>query len=279
MIKKTAYMAFPVLLCFITNVFAQEKADPGKAHDAVFTLQQIPDTLEGMLSRALQSSPDIRVAEADLLHAQASVKQVRLKVSQAVVGIYHDLNAQRTNLKHVKQELSRVQNLIELGRAGGESEIPHLQALSEGGARLARSEAMIRTILGIESPAAKPPETLEDLLANSFDANADIALAESVTARMLARLNQTRFKVMQEVADAFQARRVKRSALDMARRKLELAQHRVEKGLISKNDEMEPIQALIESEAELMQIEAHIRYLLGLGGKIQSKKQGPEKGE
>jgi hypothetical protein len=35
---------------------------------------------------------------------------------------------------------------------------------------------------------------------------------------------------------------------------------------------MAAVQAVVEAEAELMQIEAHIRYLLGLGGIFPSRK-------
>jgi hypothetical protein len=274
MFKKIVIIVLPVLLSLAPIVFAQEGAETaGQAQEEALAFQQIPDSLEGMIARALQSSPDIQVAEADLLYAQASLKQVRFEVSQQVVEVYHELKVLNSKQESVKRELARFNQLMEAGLTGPEEEIPLLHALFETGAEKARAEAMMRTILGVE-PSAKLPESLEELLAGSFDNNPEIALAESKLARMDARFNQTRLEVTGEVTNAFHARRVKRNALDMAMRSLQLVQQRIKEGLLSKENEMEPIQVMIESEAELMKVEAHIRYLLGLEGKLQSKKKG-----
>jgi len=270
MYKKIADIILPVIILQVLfnlhpNAIAQDKADQVKGDQVIYKLQQIPDTLEKMLAHALKSSPDIQVAEADILHARAAMKQVRLEVSQAVIEIYHDLKVKESKLEQATKQLSRVHQLISEGLATRETEFEFYQALAEAKAGVARSQAMLRTMIGIEPNAAKTPQTLEDLLAASFKANAEIALADSMLSRMDAKLNQARCKVTLEVTNAFHRRRVHQNAHDMAKMQLGRVQKMIKDGLCSDDHSIEPIQAIIESEAKIMQVEAHIRYLLGLG--------------
>jgi hypothetical protein len=111
------------------------------------------------------------------------------------------------------------------------------------------------------------------MLAIALSSNGEIMLAQADLIRMDARLNQTRLQMTEEVTIAFQTGRVKKNALNNAEKVLQMIKERGSQGIVSKEEELSAFQAKIEAEAELARIEAHIRYLLGLGGTVHSRKR------
>jgi hypothetical protein len=81
--------------------------------------------------------------------------------------------------------------------------------------------------------------------------------------RMQARSDQVRLKVTEEVTIAHQTRRAKRNALDQAKRRLQRILELRDQGMVGPEEEYPAYQAVFEAEAELVQIEARLRYLMG----------------
>jgi|GEM_PF-2095167 len=254
--------------------FAQaEQASEKPSEEKIVTLQKIPSSLEAMLARALEANPDILVAEADHYHAQTVVKQMRLRVSQALIEAYHQLKMRQNALQDARHKYARMERLFKEGLLDEDSLITHRQGLLPADAAVAEIEAMIRGIMGVDPLSGKTPESLEEMLTIALRSNGEIMLAEADLIRMDARLNQTRLKVTEEVTIAFQMLRITKNALGFAQHVWQKTEVLVDKNLDSKDAERSAFQAMIEAEAELVQFEAHIRYLLGLGGIVQARKK------
>ena len=109
------------------------------------------------------------------------------------------------------------------------------------------------------------PEKLEDMVSKALESNGEIALAEAGLARMEALLNQVRLKVTQEVSTVFHQQRLMDKTLALAQEQLQVIQIQAEGGRVPDDKVRDARQALLKIEAERMQDEAYVRYLLGLG--------------
>jgi len=257
-----------ILAAFTSWSYAQEKPQEKQGTEKpsekkVFALKKIPSSLEEILACALKSNPDIVVAEADLYHAQAKLKQARLKVSHALVEAFQQRKIRQLALEGAKKNYERMKLLSETGRLNDDDLNTHRQALSEAESSLTETEAMIAAVIGQDPISQKNPGSLEALLAIALQSNGEILLAKADLLRMDARSNQIRLQVTEEVTVAYQMRRVNKHALDTAKRMLQLTLNRIEQGIISSEEELPVFQAMIETEAELARTEARIRYLMG----------------
>ena len=267
-----------VLTAFTSRSFAQGEQESEKPAEAkTVALQKLPSSLEEMLGRALGSNPDIQVAEADIHHAHAKVKQIRMKVSHALVGAFLHRNLRREALEIAKSKYTNMKILVEAGRTDSESLFTHRQALTLAEAALVETESMIRGLVGMDPSSGKTPDLLEKTLTMAFQSNGEIALAKADLIRMDARSNQIRLKVTEEVTITYQTRRSKMNALVIVKKVYQRAQERVEQGLLREDEKLTAFQAVIESEAELIRAEAHLRYLLGLGGTVHSREKSQSK--
>jgi len=260
-----------ILVVGTTLAFAQ--AEDGKSpvdKEKTFTLQKLPSSLEEMLSRALEANPDICVAKADLQYAYARVKQVRLKISQALVEAFQARHVRKEALKIEKSKYENMHKLVESGHLQKESLFPQRQSLAAAEAALAETESMIRGLAGIDPVSGNTPDSLEKALSQAFQSNGEIGLTKADLIRMEAKLNQIRLKVSEEVTITFQVQRSKRNALVVAEKMFHKVQTRAEEGVLPEHEKLAAFQAVIEAEAELARVEARLRYLLGLGGVLRS---------
>jgi hypothetical protein len=239
-------------------------------------LQKLPSSLEAMLGVALDSNPDIQVADADLNHAHAKLKQVRLKVSHALVEAFQQrhlrleaLEIARTNYAGMKTRAD--DGLITRAELSGAR-----QSLTATEVALTETESVIRALTGLNPTSGKTPEGLEEAMTTAFQYNGEVALAEADLVRMDARSNQVRLKVTEEVSITFQTRRSVLNALAVAEKNFQRMQAKVEKGLVHEEEKLVAFQGVIEAEGELVRIEAHLRYLLGLGSIRKKSESGAD---
>lgn len=113
----------------------------------------LPDSLEAMLARALESNPDLALVEAKLAAARAHVSQTRLRVAQQVTM----LHVERTRLTKLRDIVARrlveTQRRIEAGVVSITELTEATLAVAEADADLARTEAELRYVLGLGLPA------------------------------------------------------------------------------------------------------------------------------
>jgi outer membrane protein TolC len=69
------------------------------------------ESLEQLLAKALQQSPEVQIAEAKLREAEANLRQTRLQLAQKLVETYNALESQRTLLSKAEAALDRAQKL------------------------------------------------------------------------------------------------------------------------------------------------------------------------
>lgn len=243
----------------------QSKPDDQSKKAPTVKMEKIPSDLGAMLALAFERNPDIRLAEADLRHAMLEMYLVRLKVSQAVIEAYYEVELLRNALEGVEKKYDRIQRLQEANSVDEGTVFVHFQELMESRTAHSRGKAQLRAVIGLDPTGNEMPEKLEDMVSKALESNGEIALAEAGLVRMEALLNQVRLKVTQEVSSAFHHRRVVDSTLALAQERLRMIQIQVDRGMVSTEKAMDGRQAILEIEAEKMQDEAHVRYLLGLG--------------
>lgn len=112
-----------------------------------------PSELEQLLAEALVHNPDIRVAEAKLREAEAELNRVRFQVVQKVSTLHHAVEAQKSMIVTVENELlvgppERRQN--------------GALALAQEKAKLASLEAEFPAILGRPPQNASTDKTRGD---------------------------------------------------------------------------------------------------------------------
>jgi hypothetical protein len=121
------------------------------------TTAQLPPTskkseLEEMLSLALETNPDIRVAQAKLAEAQAQLTRARLQAMQQVVTQYQAVTALREQQKQLDQQLALVQEAVKAGASSTKGLLALQQKVVEGKTALAAAETQLLYLLGKSSP-------------------------------------------------------------------------------------------------------------------------------
>jgi hypothetical protein len=115
-----------------------------------------PQALGDMLARAMQSNPEVLLAEARLEQARAELNQVRLKVTQEVIEAHAQRQALRHRIRGVHDRMEQAKAL----HANGVLPVDELRqaevTLCESEGALAASEAQIRYLLGMGG-MARPP--------------------------------------------------------------------------------------------------------------------------
>jgi len=132
--------------------------------------------LEGLLSQAMQSNPDIRVAEAKVREAEAELHRTWLQVAQKVIALHHRLEAQKAVVAAAETEFKRVDDLRKRSVASAD-EVRTAQATLESyKAMLATMEAEMPSLLG-KLPQAVGGRTVQlwDYRLSSGTDRADLA--------------------------------------------------------------------------------------------------------
>jgi hypothetical protein len=112
-----------------------------------------PQSLDDLLAEALKNNPDIRVAEANLLAAQAELNRTRLKVTHRIVALRAEMAGAKALVEVYERELQRLHSLrakrLDLV-SDSELQIAKQQMIKFK-AELARLEAELPYLLGKQS--------------------------------------------------------------------------------------------------------------------------------
>lgn len=228
-------------------------------------LAGIPGSLEEMLGVALRSNPDIAVAEATVRQAEAKLRKARFKAAQDIASAYQEIEVQKGAVRAAEEQYESYKRLWEMGRATQAETILSLQAITAARSSLARAEAQIRYILGSDGKPVTGEMSLEKMLSRAVQSSPDVSMAEADVHLAQVRLRQSRLGVTRDVTAAHEARRAQQAALEAARSRFERVLKLKQQNVVSEESEFEAVQALIEAEASIVQADAHVRYLLGLG--------------
>ena len=113
--------------------------------------QEKPATLDEMLAKALKDNPDIRVAESKVREAEAELNRVRLQVTQKIVALQSNLEAERAAVQLASRLLQT--------KYSGAAEVEGARAsLLKARAKLAELESEMPYLLGTP-PKAMPGGT------------------------------------------------------------------------------------------------------------------------
>lgn len=107
------------------------------------------DSLEKLLSQALKSNPDIRVAEAKLREAEAELHRARLQVTQRIAVTYQLREQQRAAVEWSTKKLERVYQLNKKSVISREDIDMAQRELAEAKAKLAAIEADLSYAVGL----------------------------------------------------------------------------------------------------------------------------------
>ena len=119
------------------------------------------------------------------------------------------------------------------------------------------------------------PKTLDEMLDLALRSNPDILVAEAKLRQAQAELNQARLKVAKEVLSAYNQRRMQELTVKTLSEDLEMVRKRVSIGTSSTEEERKAALAQAEAEAVLSSGVGTLRYLLGLGSKLELPEEKP----
>ncbi len=119
-------------------------------------LPSIPKDLEEMLARAFRSNPEIQLAEAKLRGVEAELNQVRLRITEEVMGLFNDQKLKRQRLQRLQVALGQVHQRLAAGLSSSDEVAASEIAVIEAEADQTRLEAKLRYALGLvgKRPAA-----------------------------------------------------------------------------------------------------------------------------
>ena len=75
------------------------------------------DDVQSLISMAVRSNPDIRVAEAKVREAEAELERIRLKVAQDVIGMRRERSKAQRSLQLGEVRLEEAKKLVDSGHA------------------------------------------------------------------------------------------------------------------------------------------------------------------
>ena len=109
-----------------------------------------------MTLRALRSNPEVARAEAKLREAEASLREVRLRVIRDLAVARAERDRVAAAVRKTESDIERMKQLVNTGQAPQEAVIEAEAALAEARARRAQTESQLRYLLG-EGAGAPPP--------------------------------------------------------------------------------------------------------------------------
>ncbi|MBN1418260.1 MAG: hypothetical protein JXP34_05755 [Planctomycetes bacterium] len=118
--------------------------------------------------------------------------------------------------------------------------------------------------IGAGAPASFP-ESLEDRIALALRSNPEILTAEAKVREAEAELNQVRLRVVQDVVASHHERERQVRVMDSAREQLARVSQLIQKGVKPTSERVPAETAVFEADAKCAQIEAALRYLMGVG--------------
>lgn len=134
-------------------------SEPNEAAVKPLLEQEIPTSLEDKLSAALQSNPQVNLAEAKLLQAEAELKEARLRVTEETIQAHNALEKQQLVIQSRHEQLKRTQMLAEKGLSSSTHESEARIALLEAEGELTQIRARLRHLLGLDgSGTSRQPQ-------------------------------------------------------------------------------------------------------------------------
>ena len=110
-------MALIILTTLLLTASSSATAQQPPGGKPAESKDELPDSLEGMLTAALDNNPDIRAAKAQVEQAQVELNRIRLEIAQRVVAARNALDAQHNEIDIAKlrleQTYSQLQHLRE----------------------------------------------------------------------------------------------------------------------------------------------------------------------
>jgi multidrug efflux pump subunit AcrA (membrane-fusion protein) len=110
--------------------------------------QKLPERLEDLLASAMDTNPDVLLAEAGVREATAKLNQVRLEVAQRAAALFHERKKHRTSLAALRQRYEEVHKLYAAGREQQQRVREIGLEMAEADAAIAQVDAEIRYLLG-----------------------------------------------------------------------------------------------------------------------------------
>lgn len=113
-------------------------------------LQSAPKTLDEQLKRALDTNPEVNMARAKVQQAEASYREVRLRVTQEVMQAHNDRDSQMLLIDQSARELDRTKSLAAKGLVGEDEVFVAESQFINQKQQLAQLEARMNYLLGID---------------------------------------------------------------------------------------------------------------------------------
>lgn len=227
--------------------------------------KETPTTIKEMVVCAVKNNPDIQVVEAEFMYTQAKVKHVLLDVTRQTIE-YHKKWEELKKTIQAPEELSI--RLTENNPQLNAAKLKSTQAIP----LLKNHEIAIRVFLGMKTDSNDLPKSLEEMIKKALTSNPGAELAKAELRKVDAQLNQATLRVTQDIVTLYYKRKTFETALQLAKKQVMRMQKLVANGTAEVRVEDEAVQNMIEAEAEYMQCEAQLRYLLGLPGLGKNKK-------
>lgn len=236
-----------LLLLILTLAQADKpKADPPAGADAA-------------VASALRNHPDVRVAEANRVLAEAELEQTKLAVTKRVSAAYAKSEAAKLKYEARAVFEQRVKNTERLTPEG----LQYAASIADAKAELVVAEEELKSAVG----SAKAPGTTADGVALALKQHPDIKVAEAKVAVAAAVLDQARLAVTQRVGPAF-------ARIQTAKVKVKQTEDALNHtaGLVKKGFQPQQTAERVEAEVqaakmELAAAEAELKALTGGGEK------------
>ncbi len=141
-------VAMLALLAVSGGAFGQAPAGAANPPQKPAAAPDKPTTLEEMLAKALKDNPDIQVAKSKLAEADAELNRTRLQVTQKVVTLYRNVEAQKAAVAAAETTLGNAIT-VQVNKGGGSLEVDRAKvAVILAKAKLAEMEAEMPYLLG-----------------------------------------------------------------------------------------------------------------------------------
>jgi hypothetical protein len=230
-------------------LFAALQADPPKG------------SVEEAIAAALRHHPDVKVAEANRILAEAELEQTKLAVSKRVSAAYAKMEAAKLKYEAralLEQRLKNVERLTP-------EVLQHAATLADVKAEMVLVNEELKAALG----AANAPAAVAEGVAAALKNNPDIKVAEAKRLVAEATADQAKLAVTQRVAPTFakiQAARANVQAAEVDSMRLGNLRNTISQAEIERAETR-----LLVAKAELAVVEAEWKAITGGGAKTDTE--------
>lgn len=217
--------------------------------------------VEEAIAAALRNHPDVRVAEANRVLADAELEQTKLAVSKRVTAAYAKLEAAK--LKYEARAMAE-----QMTRNAGVAKAEILQSIAasaDAKAELVVADEEVKSAVGAAKVPA--PGSQVESLAAALKGHPDIKVAEAKRLVADATLEQAKLAVIQRVAPAFARLQTARVKVQAAEEDLQRVAALARKNMVPKAESDRVEAAVQTAKAELVAAEAELKAVTGGGAK------------